>query len=234
MQGNPLMLRFTPLLLLLIGGPALGMDMASMEAIINSCQKGQICSCPRAKVARIDKSVCGPEPQWVLDNSLAIDGQGNAKKFDKYNKCLGEVLDANNKIDRYNGIFESCQHPEASDKKARFTNLPSRPIDAGDGKTLNEQVEDVKAAERAQEQALREQEAARAAPAAQPAPTQAPSPQNAGDIYQYCKAEFMKIWPRGEFCYNDNPQSCGIAGYKECVRGDPNWRQALHYYEGRP
>jgi hypothetical protein len=130
------------------------MDMASVEAIINSCQKGQICSCPRAKIARIDKSVCGPEPQWILDNSLAIDGQGNAKKFDKYNKCLGEVLDANNKIDRYNSIFENCQHPEASDGKTRFTNLPPREVYSGDGKTLNEQVQDVKAAERAQEQAL--------------------------------------------------------------------------------
>jgi len=74
------MLRFAPLLLLLTAAPALGMDMASMEAIISSCQKGQICSCPRAKIARIGKSACGPEPEWILDgNSLAIDPNGNAK-----------------------------------------------------------------------------------------------------------------------------------------------------------
>jgi hypothetical protein len=158
------MLRFAPLLLLLIAVPASGTDMASVEAIINSCQKGQICSCPRAKIARIDKSACGPEPEWISDaNSLVIDGHGNAKKFDKYNKCLDELFDANIKIDKYNDIFERCQHPEASDGKTRFTNLPARPSYSGDGKTLNEQVQDVKAAERAQEQALREQEAARQA-----------------------------------------------------------------------
>jgi hypothetical protein len=176
------MLRFAPLLLLLTAAPALGMDMASMEAIINSCQKGQICSCPRAKIARIGKSACGPEPEWILDgNSLAIDPNGNAKKFDKYNKCLQEVLDANLKIDRYNGIFENCQRPHASDEKTKFTNLPARPIYSGDGKTLNEQVQDVKAAE-----AARQAEEARAYAAAHPPvatqppavqPTQAPSPQ---------------------------------------------------------
>jgi hypothetical protein len=228
------MLRFAPLLLLLTAAPALGMDMASMEAIINSCQKGQICSCPRAKIARIGKSACGPEPEWILDgNSLAIDPNGNAKKFDKYDKCLQEVLDANLKIDRYNGIFENCQRPHASDEKTKFTNLPARPIYSGDGKTLNEQVQDVKAAE-----AARQAEEARAYAAAHPPvatqppavqPTQAPSPQNTENIYQYCKAEFMKIWPRGEFCYDGSPQNCGIAGYRECVRGDPNWRKSVHY-----
>jgi hypothetical protein len=41
------------------------------------------------------------------------------------------VLDANLKIDRYNGIFENCQHPHASDEKTKFTNLPARPIYSG-------------------------------------------------------------------------------------------------------
>jgi hypothetical protein len=229
------MLRFAPLLLLLTAVPASGMDMASVDAIINSCQKGQICSCPRAKIARIDKSACGPEPQWILDdpNSLGIDDHGNAKKFDKYSKCMDDLFNANIKIDRYNSIFESCQHPGASDGKTRFTNLPARPSYSGDGKTLNEQVQDVKAAE-----AERQAEEARAYAAAHPPavtqppgvqPTQAPSPQNTENIYQYCKAEMMKIWPRGEFCYDGFPQNCGIAGYRECVRGDPNWRKSVHY-----
>jgi hypothetical protein len=138
--------------------------MASVEAIINSCQKGQICSCPRAKIARIDKSACGPEPQWISDpNSLVIDGHDNVKRFDKYSKCMDDLFNANIKIDKYNDIFERCQNPQASDGKTRFTNLPARPNYSGDGKTLNEQVQDVKAAERAQERALREQEAARQA-----------------------------------------------------------------------
>jgi hypothetical protein len=161
------MLKFAPLLLLLIGGPALAINDAQLDAVIQSCS-GAVCSCPAAKVARIDKSVCGREPEWVSDNSLAIDANGNTKKFDKYNKCLREVLDENIKIDRYNGIFDNCQRSHASDEKTKFTNLPSRPIDTGDGKTLNEQVQDVKVAERAQEQALREQEAARQAPTVQP------------------------------------------------------------------
>jgi hypothetical protein len=60
-------------------------------------------------------------------------------------------------------------------------------------------------------------------------PQEAAPPQRpAGDIYQYCKAEMMKIWPRGEFCYTGSPQNCGISGYKECVHGDPNWRQSVH------
>jgi hypothetical protein len=68
----------------------------------------------------------------------------------------------------------------------------------------------------------------------QPAPAEAVPPQPApADIYQYCKAEMMKLWPRGEFCYTGSPQNCGISGYKECVHGDPNWRQSVHYPDRR-
>jgi hypothetical protein len=154
------MLRFAPLLLLLIAFPTFGMDMATVEAVINSCQKEKICSCPRAKISRIDKSACGSEPKWVQDNGLQIDGQHNAEKYEKYNKCLSDLFNANSKIDSYNAIFDRCQNPGSTDGKTKFTNLPARPVYSGEGKTLNEQVQDVKAAERAQEQGLREEEAA--------------------------------------------------------------------------
>jgi hypothetical protein len=145
------------------------MDMASVEAIINSCQKGQICSCPRAKIAQINKSACGPEPKWVSDNGLEIDGHHNAEKFAKYNKCLDDLFTANTKIDTYNSIFDRCQNPHAEDGKTKFTNLPSQPVYSGDGKTLYEQVQDVKAAEQAEE--------ARAYAAAHPQMTlQSPAP----------------------------------------------------------
>jgi len=157
---------------------------------------------------------------------------------------MSKVFYANLKIYRYNEIFDTCQR---RDNSLRPSVVPNR-------ETLNKQLQDVKplqdqidrenaaAAARARiaEEAAREYlqkqqdelQQARDAEARQPPavqPTQAPSPQNTGDIYQYCKAEFMKIWPRGEFCYTGYPQDCGIAGYRECVRGDPNWRQSVQY-----
>jgi hypothetical protein len=149
------MLRFVPFLLLLIGSPALAINDGQLDAVLKECKHGPVCPCPSAKIARIDSSVCGPDPKTY------VDGQGNfqgGKALDEHTKCVLDVLDENNKIDEYNNIFANCQRSHASDEKTKFTNLP--PIYSGDGKTLNEQVQDVKAAERAKEQALREEEAA--------------------------------------------------------------------------
>jgi hypothetical protein len=43
------MLKFVAFALFLTGTPALAMDEGQMDAIIASCQAGQVCSCPRAK-----------------------------------------------------------------------------------------------------------------------------------------------------------------------------------------
>jgi hypothetical protein len=175
------MLRFAPLLLLLIAAPVSGMDMASVEAIINSCQKGQICSCPRAKLKSIDsESACGkapPGPDYHNLTDATVKAYGG--QVEVYTKCMQDVFYTNLKIYKYNEIFDRCQRSENS---SSFKNKPPHEIYSGDGKTLNEQVQDVKAAERAQEQALRQQEAARqaveAARAAQDTPqASAPSPQ---------------------------------------------------------
>jgi hypothetical protein len=151
------MLRFIPFLLLLIGAPASAINDGQLDAVLKECKHGPVCPCPSAKIARIDSSVCGPDPKTY------VDGQGNfqgGKALDEHTKCVLDVLDENNKIGEYNNIFANCQRSHASDEKTKFTNLPPRPIYSGEGKTLNEQVQDVKAAERAKEQALREEEAA--------------------------------------------------------------------------
>lgn len=150
------MSRFALFLLLLISGPAFAINDAQLDAVIKECKQGPVCPCPPAKIANIDKSACGPEPKDYVD----AQGNWHGKALEKYNKCLSEVIDENIKINAYNNIFANCQRPHASDEKTKFTNLPPRPIHSGEGKTLNEQVQDVKAAERAQEQALREEEAA--------------------------------------------------------------------------
>jgi hypothetical protein len=134
------------------------MDMGSMDAIINSCQKGQICSCPRAKLKRIDpESACGKAPVADYNNLSAASVKAFSGQVEVFKKCTDDVFETNLKIYKYNEIFDRCQKSESS---SSFKNKPPREIYSGDGKTLNEQVQDVKAAERAQEQALREEEAA--------------------------------------------------------------------------
>lgn len=147
------------LALLLIGGPAFAINDAQLDAVLKECKQGRVCPCPPSKIANVDKSACGPEPKDYVD----AQGNWHGKALEKYNKCLSELMDENNKITAYNNIFASCQRPHASNEKTKFTNLPPRPVYSGEGKTLNEQVQDVKAAELAQEQALREEEAARRA-----------------------------------------------------------------------
>ena len=166
------MSRFALFLLLLVGGPAFAINDAQLDAVIKECKQGPVCPCPPAKIANIDKSACGPEPKDYVD----AQGNWHGKALEKYNKCLSEVIDENIKINAYNNIFANCQRPHASDEKTKFTNLPPRPIYPGEGKTLNEQVQDVKAAERAEE----DRAYAAAHRSVQPAQQSQPQPSSRG------------------------------------------------------
>jgi len=145
----------------LVSAPVFAMDLGQVEATINSCRNGLVCSCPRARINLVGLiKTCGNGPDIKLDQDSNF---SNRKEFEAWGKCGKEVDAANDEIRRYNAIFDHCQRPNSKSEDVRrpLTNQPHISTGTPDSdKTLAEQETEAKAAERAQEQALREQEAA--------------------------------------------------------------------------
>jgi hypothetical protein len=128
------MLKFVAFALFLASTPALAMDEGQMDAIIASCQAGQVCSCPRAKLSKICDSACHKPPAPDYNNHDPDSMKTYTREVEVYSKCMDERFFANLKIEKYNEIYDKCQNRQSS----------TRPSVVPDRKALNQQLEDVK------------------------------------------------------------------------------------------
>jgi hypothetical protein len=128
------MSKYVALALFLTGTPAMAMDEGQMDAIIASCQAGQVCSCPRAKLSKISDSECHKPPAPDYNNLDPDSVKTYTRETDVYTKCMSELFYANLKIERYNEIYDKCKNREKS----------MRPSVVPDRKALNQELQNVK------------------------------------------------------------------------------------------
>ena len=158
----------------LVSLPVLAMDLGQVEATINSCRNGVVCSCPRARINLVDliKS-CGNGPDIKLDQDSNF---SNRREFEAWGKCGKEVFAANDEIRRYNAIFEHCQRPysKSEDVRRPLANQPHISTGTPDSdKTLAEQQTEAKQRDPDDVDRLQAEAERRALAAAQqPRPTQ--------------------------------------------------------------
>ncbi|MGA2058117.1 MAG: hypothetical protein ABSG88_22780 [Bradyrhizobium sp.] len=134
------------LIAVLFSTSAFAVNLADVEAVLKSCQSGTSCSCPRARINFVDlEKSCGKNPTIQLDQNA---NWSNKKEFDAWGECAKEVEAANDKIRRYNSIFDHCQHPFAKNENVNrpLLNKPDYSKAAGPSsdKSLAEQVAEAK------------------------------------------------------------------------------------------
>jgi hypothetical protein len=129
----------------LVSARTLAMDLGQVEATIQSCRNGVVCSCPPARISLVDLiKNCGRGPDIKLDQDSNF---SNRKEFEAWGKCGKEVDAANDAIRRYNAIFDHCQHPysKSEDVRRPLANQPHISTGTPDSdKTLAEQEAEAK------------------------------------------------------------------------------------------